>query len=169
MLRGIIGPFQNNITHGPDNGSWGSNLWATANKARYFFISVQETFDIRVFAWLNGGTVNGNVDAGLYDINFNLVVSTGSTAMAGASQVQKVTLGSVTSINPGGYYLAFASSSATNSFFVQNLANLNSAEQYNAFEQLTAFPLPATMAPVSQTANFFLPTVSMIANGYPFP
>lgn len=119
------------------------------NQAFYCEVLVYEPVIINNMAWLNGATVAGNVDVGIYDSNLKAVVTKGSTAMSGASTTQAVTLSSISLgtanplLVPGVYYLAFASNSATATFGRMNLGSVIS-RAFGTALQTTAFPLPAT-------------------------
>lgn len=55
---------------------------------------------------MNGASVNGNVDVGVYDHEFNRLVSMGATAQAGTTAIQSLDI-TDTTIDPGRYWLAF--------------------------------------------------------------
>lgn len=111
--------------------------------ALYYPVLVPRAITVYQAAWLNGATVAGNVDVGVYDEAGNRMVSTGSTLMAGASVPQTVDIAD-TLLSPGLYYMAFVSDSATATFqrgFVPSqLARACGMRQ----QTLGAMPLPQT-------------------------
>jgi hypothetical protein len=113
------------------------------NRATFVPFSVQSPMTVVKMFTLNGSTINGNVDVGIYDANGVRLVSSGSTAHAGASVIQEFNI-TDTLLLPGLYYLAIASDSATATFEVwsANGAILRSLGVVG--QQTTGFPLPAT-------------------------
>lgn len=59
--------------------------------------------------WVNGSTTNGTLDAGVYDNNLDLIVSTGSVTHGAGSTGSTVQTGDITdtSLPPGMYYAGF--------------------------------------------------------------
>lgn len=104
-------------------------------------------FPVTRFWWVNGGTVNGNVDMGIYtEDGQTLLVSTGSTAQSGTNVIQTVTVSYT--LPPGRYYMAFATSSATATFARQS--NSVASTRAAGFRQHTTtaganVPLPTTL------------------------
>lgn len=119
-----------------------SATWPTANTAIYIPVRVAYPIIIAKMFWLNGGTVNGNVDAGIYNSEGNRLVSSGSTLQATINVVQSVDI-TDTLLLPGLYYMALASDSVTATF--QRLNTLTQmARSLGVYSQATAFALPAT-------------------------
>lgn len=153
----IITPFSKESI-GPDvlryGGSVVSGIYPTANKALYFPFVVEEPITITQLGWLNGGTVSGNVDAGIYDYpTYTKQISTGSVAQATINTPQ-ITDVADTPLQPGQYYLAISCDNTTATFF--RLALPTVALFYRALgvqEQATAFALPATATPVGTTTG----------------
>lgn len=114
-------------------------------------------FRVTRFWWVNGVTVNGNVDMGIYtEDGQTLLVSTGSTAQSGGISIQTVTVSYT--LSPGRYYMAFATSSATATFARQS--NSVASTRAAGFRQHTTtaganVPLPTTLtfAPHNATVN----------------
>ncbi len=98
-----------------NNSAVGLAAWPAANRALYVPFVVESPMVAVQMAWENGATVAGNVDVGIYDLAGRLLVSKGSTLMTGASVVQAVAI-TATLLNPGEYYMAMCSSSATATF-----------------------------------------------------
>lgn len=118
-----------------------STVIGTGNVALSYELALLDTVTlVKAFA-LNGATVNGNWDVGLYDGERQLLISTGSVAQAGPSVVQEQDITDIT-VGPGLYYLAFAFSSATAAYFATSISGPAGGIGGNLM--LTAFPLPAT-------------------------
>lgn len=96
------------------NGNSATTPNWTANRIQYipFYLGAQGTA-YQMFC-LNG-TVAGNLDMGIYDAAGNRVVNKGSTAMAGASQIQLLDI-TDTALDPGNYWMAFWGDSGSATF-----------------------------------------------------
>lgn len=120
-----------------------SSAWGTANLALFmpFLLPTQET--LYQLGWLNGATVSGNVDAGIYDRDFAKVVTTGSTAQSGTSVGQLVDIAD-TVLPPGLYYAAIAADNVIAT--LQQFTVLAALMRACGMGQMAAaFPLPATL------------------------
>lgn len=122
-----------------------STVWGTANLARTFPFVIPKPALVRKLWWANGGTVNGNVDVGIYDEGGGLITSSGSVVQAGTNARQEANIADVT-LGIGRYYLALASSSATATFIAGAPAALVLGA-LGCTQQAAAFPLPATGTP----------------------
>jgi hypothetical protein len=116
----------------------------TANRALYFPVTLAEPYVLRRFWWVNGATVNGNVDVGLYTASGLRIASCGSTAMSGASALQSVVLGSPVHLPPGSYYLAWAPSSGTATFPYAAAGGVAEGRIFGMAVEDSAVPLPAS-------------------------
>ena len=118
-----------------------SQAWATANLALFvpFGISGRRTY-VRA-AVANAATINGNFDIGVYNLTGNRLFSTGTTAHAGASAMQKITIN--WTLDPGLYYLAMSCSSAT-ATFIGDPPNSTATRSAGMKQMASAFVLPAT-------------------------
>lgn len=130
--------------------------WPTANKAIYVPFSVYETITVRKMFWENGGSVSGNVDVGIYDINWVRLVSSGSTAQAGTSAIQEVNI-TDTTLASGIYYLAMAMDNNTGQIGRWG-PTAAIGRGLGVSEEASAFPLPST-ATLSALASGYLPGV----------
>lgn len=113
------------------------------NQAQYIWFFIESPVTVYNIAFENGGTVNGNVDVGIYNEAGTLLVSSGSTAQSGASVVQVVGI-TDTFLPAGGYFMAFASDSATATFMRTILAA--AWLRILGCQWEAVFPLPATAA-----------------------
>lgn len=116
-----------------------------ANDAYFYPFTLSEPFTVVKAGWINGATVNGNVDIGVYSENGTKIWSSGSTAQSGTSAGQAVTPTAFT-LPPGKYYMAISSDSATATFLA-----MSGGEVARAMGILiqSVFPLPSTMGSVT--------------------
>lgn len=97
-----------------------SNVLGTANQVLYYPIIVKEICSILRYGWINGATVAGNVNMGIFDLTGTAVANSvlGSTAQSGVSAFQlSADLATPAVLRPGNYLLAFVSDSATSTFW----------------------------------------------------
>lgn len=125
------------------NANLGSGSWPSANQAIYIPILIPLPFVIKQFFVLNGGTVSGNLDLGIYDYGLSKKISTGSTAQSGTSTRQLVNV-TDTAFPPGRYYLAIAVDNTTAQFLQVNIQAPNPHRMFGVAQQASAFPLPST-------------------------
>lgn len=101
-----------------------STTWPALNRAQFVPFLVLAPFTVRQVFWVNGATVNGNVDLGVYRENGGSpLVSAGSTVQSGVSVIQSVDV-TDTLLAPGAYYMALTSSSGTATFLARS-ANID--------------------------------------------
>jgi hypothetical protein len=90
-------------------------VWPGALRILYIPVLLEHPMQVTEVFWRNGGTVNGNVDVGVYTDTGIRLGNAGTTAQAGASAVQSV---SVSFLAPRGVlYMAFTTSSTSATFF----------------------------------------------------
>lgn len=132
----------------------GAVAWATANKAFYMPFSVDAPVTIVKMLVINGATVSGNIDVGIYDRGGARLVSSGSTAQSGVSAVQEFNI-TDTVLNPGLYYLACAMDNTTGTLEMWT-PSASLSRSFGLAEQASAFALPATatFAALSGTLRF---------------
>lgn len=118
--------------------------WPTANLAVFVPVVVGTHITVYQLGWQNAGTLSGNVDAGIYDKSRTKLVSTGSTAQAGANAFQLVDIAD-TVLPRGVYYLALAVDNLTAQFmFPGGSFQAGNYRGCGCGEQASAFPLPGT-------------------------
>lgn len=81
-----------------------SSNWTT-NLAVYVPVTLPMAVQVKKLWWVNGSSVTGNIDVGIYDAQGNKIVSTGSIAPGTASQVASSDIADLT-LPPGDYYFA---------------------------------------------------------------
>lgn len=130
-----------------------SAAWPANNRAVYYPLQIPGYFTVARFMLGNGASVSGNVDIGLYDAAGSRLISTGSTAQSGTTQVQYIGV-TDKSFPPGKYYLALSCSTTS--------ARVNASSAVSQYdfraagllqESLGSVTLPTTMTPASYTSN----------------
>lgn len=111
-LIGSIGPYASIPTTTP-----GSSAWPSANRIYYVPVRIPEAFTVLRVWWLNGSSVTGNVDVGLYNSAGTRLWQLGSTAQSGTNVVQFADIGDQAHA-AGLYYMAMQHSSNGNVFRV---------------------------------------------------
>lgn len=121
--------------------------WGAANQAVYVPMSLPGPYLVKFVWWGNGNAVAGNVDCGVLTPGGALMFSCGSTAQAGTSVIQSVTLGTAVWLDAGQYYLSLSASSTTAKF-----GGLNGAQPrtFNVAGLLQA----ATQVPLATSPTF---------------
>ena len=151
-------------------GAAASGTWAAARYISYVPCWVPQTVTVQKMWWLNGVTLSGNVDCGIYasasGLPSGLLISTGTVAQAApSSAVQSF---SVTNINlaPDLYFLAMSMDNTTGTVF-RVAPNLPILQELGCVQQTPAgFGLPSSATAISQTQTslpvFGFSTVSTI-------
>lgn len=137
-----------------------SAAFPSANRAYYIPILVPYAVVVTKLFCINGGTAGNNFDIGIYDVAGTKIVSTGSTAQSGTSQVQTVDI-TDTILGPGLFYMALACNGTSATFAVWSSGGTRFMNAIGAFTQSTAFALPAT-ATFATAASFYIPIIGFI-------
>lgn len=142
-----------------------SNAVGTANSSLYTPVHMPWVYPVRRVFWMNGATVAGNCDFGIYTPDGAKIYSTGTTAMSGASAPQFVTVGTPFSLTPGLYYFGFATDSATASF--GGYSTTTGRSKMAGILQQATYPLPATATFATNTLLFSITCgVTQTSSGY---
>ena len=96
---------------------------------------------------MNGATVSGNVDMGIYSAGFTKIGSSGSAAQSGTNALQAVDI-TDTWIGPGDFYFGIACDNTTATFFANN-AGVPLLQAAGGLMQASAFALPANATPIT--------------------
>lgn len=146
-------------------GTLGSGTWPAQNLALYIPFRVESPVTVVKITWTNGATVNGNLDVGIYDRYGNLLVNKGSTAQSGTSAIQTADI-TDTLLNPGNYFMALCSNSATATF--QRWSNPSAVYLRGCGVQQedrgASAPTLATTATFANPANAYLPGMVLDCN-----
>jgi hypothetical protein len=120
-----------------------STAWLTANRCSSIPFSVYAPITIVKMFVINGATVSGNIDVGIYDFWGKLLVSKGSTAQSGINAIQSFDI-TDTLLNPGHYYMAVVLDNTTGTLQMWTpSASIYRSE--GVFETTSSFPLPDPM------------------------
>lgn len=144
-----------------------SAAWPTANLAVYAPIILPELVTGAWLAVYNGAVVSGNFDIGIYAADSEgkpgtKIVSTGSTAQAGTSQWQMVSINKY--LGRGLYFLGVVFDNTTAQ--VKRVAALTTDGKgpwlASVFTQAAAFPLPASATPSASGVAVPLPYAAIM-------
>lgn len=125
--------------------------WPLNNLAVGYPFRAVVPLTIKQFWWVNGSTLSGNIDMGVYDIDGNLITSiwfqngNAAVAQAGSSAFQGFTLATPWTFGPGIFYVMFAASSSTGVFWrLAPLGGVSVQRMLGMVQQVSALPLPTT-------------------------
>ncbi len=125
-----------------------SATFPVANKALFIPFTLSKSIvAVKLFS-VNGATVSGNIDVGVYDHTGTRLVSAGSTLQAGTNDLQLFDIAD-TQIGPGLFYLAVAMDDVLGTLFFSP----GVAPRTEMAEMAAAFALPATATLVSVTTG----------------
>jgi len=119
-----------------------SAAWFSANAAVFFPFYVSEPWTARKMFVVNGATASGNLDLGIYDAAGNRLVSSGSTAQSGTSDLQLVDI-TDTVLQPRTLYYAALAMDGTTGTTLRFGATVN-GKAMGLHQMASAFALPAT-------------------------
>jgi len=146
-----------------------SAVWPSANLALFFPFTVtgraaERPVAITGFILMNGAAVSGNVDIGIYDALGNRLASVGSTAQAGTTAPQRISLSVPLQLRPGRYYLAIAIDNGTGAT-VSSAPSAQALRGAGVRSRAASFPLPASVATWVGTATAYVPWVTSVELG----
>lgn len=122
---------------------WGvpsSVVWPSANRAFFLPFRLSRPFVATLLWWLNGATVSGNVDCGIYSADGRRIVSAGGVAQSGVTAIQTVDITDQLLV-AGQYFLGLVLDNATGTIYRSTLS-IPQGRAAGIFEQATAYPLP---------------------------
>lgn len=125
----------------------GSQAWGTANLARFYPFIVPTPIVVTTMYWVNGATLGGNCDAGVYDRAGNRLGGTGSVAQAGTTAFQKANVAANFTLLPGVYYMGLNNSTTTAIFGAIGGSALTAAHVRGAgcYQVASAVPMGNTV------------------------
>lgn len=123
-----------------------SIAWSVNNRANLYEFAIPAVFTIRFLRWQVGAVSSGNYDMGIYDRNFALLRSLGSTPFPAINTSQILAITPLT-LQPGAYYVAFVVDNTTAE--VVGLPPLTTQNmQIAGIRGATgSLPLPTTISP----------------------
>lgn len=135
-----------------------STAWGTADVALYVPVYLGWQAKVYKLSVMNGGTVGGNTDVGIYNERGVRLVSSTPTLQSGTSTIQTFDV-TDTLLNPGVYYLALANTTTTGTYLCGTTTAVR-MRSVGAMEQtgLTSgtLPNPAVFATFTRT---FVPVI----------
>jgi hypothetical protein len=135
--------------------------WSAANHAKYAPFLVQGTLLI-VKLFTSCSTSSGNLDVAILGSDGVKIVSSGSTPMGTANDLQEFDI-TDTVLAPGRYFFGMAVDN-TSAFMV--FASTSNEAEINAmgvWEEASAFPLPSTATFAKSTTSFRAPWIGAAA------
>ena len=129
-----------------------SAAWPAANRAIFVPFAIPMPMNVTKLWVCNGTSAAGNIDIGIYDHTGCRLTSTGSTAQAGTSALQVISITAVL-LSPGQFYLALAGDS-TSPTTNRSAPTAEALREMGVFMQETAFALPATATPAAMTSAY---------------
>lgn len=120
-----------------------STAWSTANLAVFIPFAVSRRVTIQQVFCLNGATVSGNIDIGIYTLNGTKIVSAGSTAQTGTAAIQALSI-TPTQLSAGAYYMAMSMDNTTGTIYKNVIYNTLGNRAAGMAQMASAFPLPAS-------------------------
>jgi hypothetical protein len=131
-IRGVLGAPQP-----------ASMAWPTANLAMYVPFAIPFNYPVRRVFWVNGATVTGTFDFGIYTLGGARIYSTGATAQSGASVPQYITPTAFV-LTPGRYYFALSCNGTTGLGFGAVAVTTTEGRFAGLLQQGSAATLPAS-------------------------
>lgn len=126
--------------------------WPTANDAIFVPLYITEPTLIKRLFILNGGTVSGNLDLGIYTADGGRLRSSGSTAQSGTTAIQFVDITDIV-LGSGRYYLACAMNGTTGTAFRANVSAAR-LQQVGVARMASAFALPSSATLVAAASGY---------------
>jgi hypothetical protein len=136
-----------------------NGAFPAANLAIFIPFAITTKINVKNLLSYNGGTISGNIDLGIYDINGIKLTSTGSVAHAGSSSIQATSITPIT-LAPGTYYFAVAMDNGTGQLRRAAFTNVDESQMFGMAQMGTAFPLPAT-ATISGMGFNYVPVIGL--------
>jgi len=134
-----------------------SGTFEAADTGVYFPVYVPSVCVARRMWWINGASVTGNVEAGIYrDSGFKPAAKLITTGIVGQSGTNTTQFGEITDtvLTPSLYWLYLSESSASATFFRCTLGS-SSYDELFRFQQVSIGPgsAPATATPAESTSQ----------------
>lgn len=137
-----------------DAAGWSNVANPVGNLAYYFQMFIPGYFTVARFFVANGNNLTGNIDIGLYDGDFNRLVSTGPSARSGASAMQYVDATDYQGA-PGEYHLGVVLDNTTGTLNVSTSSFWSTLQLTGMTnEALASGTLPAKGRPAGLLSNY---------------
>ena len=132
--------------------------WPVANTAMFVPVNISRPALVQRLFSVNGTTVSGNIDMGIYTLDGAKIVSIGSTAQAGTSALQFYNIAD-TYLSPGQYYMAVALDNNVGKVGRYNITVIR-CQQAGVLKATSSFALPASVTFATVTSAF-IPSIGM--------
>lgn len=130
----------------------------TASTAFLYPLTIPERILVYKLFWAIAVTVaSSTIDVGIYTEDYARIISTGSTAAVAGPALQEVDVAD-TVLDRGHYYLAVAGGTTPPNLYRSAMGTIQAA--HGVARMAAAFPLPATVTPVS-AINAFISVVGL--------
>jgi hypothetical protein len=144
----------------PSTGFFASAVWPAANRAIFVSFTVEQPTTVFQIGWHNGTVVSGNLDVGIYDTAGTRLVSKGSTAQAGVTQIQLADITN-TLLIPGIYFMAMCVDNVTATVWRYSTGSVAAYIACGVQQQavgVVTLPDPATFA---NAATAYIPWMTL--------
>lgn len=140
--------------------------WTGAiNRAIFIPFRLPKTIIVQNMFVINGATIAGSFDLGIYTLDGTKLVSTGLTAQTGASVVQSIAI-TPAQLGPGLFYMAIVSNSLTSTFLQQDFVSIAFLKAMGLAQMSAALPLPATVTFATISVAIRIPLVGLTARAF---
>jgi len=129
-----------------------SSAFPAANDAIFVPAYVNQVITVKRLFSVNGATLAGSIDVGIYTQGGDKIVSAGSNLQSGTNVPQFFDIADL-SLSPGRYYLAVAMSNVTGTLF-RAAAGVSTLRELGVAKQASGFALPGTVTFATVTAAY---------------
>lgn len=158
-LEAALGPLSYNLAR---LNNQANTAWPAANRAIYYPFTLASTVLVKQLWCFNGSVLSGAVDLGIYSGGGTRIISTASTAQAGASAIQAFNI-TDTQLGPGLYYMAMAMDNNTGRTQNVTIGTASRLQATGYAQQASAFSLP-TLATFAATGTDYAPLFGLSTN-----
>lgn len=131
---------------------WTDTSNSTANRSILWPFYIYQSISVKQMICMNGRTVSGNLDMGIYTVDGSLAGHTGAKAQVGTNRPQAVAVSF--NLAPGAYWLALVLDN-TSGFFYRRSPNVAAFGQSCGIAHvLNNFPLAEKITPVPITTTW---------------
>lgn len=106
-------------------GVLASGAWIGANASIMYKFHIRHTQQVTALWACIGAANTGNINLGVYSVDFSIIYATGATAAGTTSTRQIIAASPVFSLEPGDYWMAVAASATTVAFIRHSLGVVN--------------------------------------------
>jgi hypothetical protein len=134
-----------NVRNLTATSTFASTVWYANNQAVYLPFSLPWSYTINRVFCANGATASGNVAMGIYTVPGVQLYGSASTAQAGTSNLQYISLGSPLTLAAGNYFFGLELSSTVGTIIMTTGVTANFGRMAGLYQQAVgSMPLPTT-------------------------